>query len=158
MPGGEFPIFGGVRARKSQVCQVQTRMLRGKIRGSGMNEGLQQRSGDRQADVAAAGPADTAALPDCARFGGVVRTKGEFPVEGKLGWRFPIRLETRNGGRCWEARGGGKVCGYLPQFAGKKSFRVAEIFRFRGTLVARRDDRRTGSRKGGVTARLKEGR
>ncbi len=56
-----------------------------------MNEGLQQRSGDRQSDVAAAGPADTAALPDFARFGGAFTIGGEFPINGVLAGSLGIK-------------------------------------------------------------------
>ncbi len=68
-----------------RLARSKPEIFRGKIRGSVMNEGLQQRSGDRQSDVAAAGPADTAALPDFARFGGTFTRRRVSNIRRRAG-------------------------------------------------------------------------
>ncbi len=59
---------------------------------SNMNEGA-GRLNDRVgwADIAAAGPADTAALPEFARFGSAFTMGGEFPIKGVLAGSLGIR-------------------------------------------------------------------
>src|SRR5581483_5451138 len=79
-----LPRRGSVTTCEGCKRRSEPESFRRRIRGSVMNEGLQQRSGDRQSDVAAAGPADTAALHDFARFGGAFTIGGEFPINGVL--------------------------------------------------------------------------
>ncbi len=59
---------------------------------SNMNEGA-DRLNDRVgwAEIAAAGPADTAALPEFARFGSAFTMGGEFPIKGVLAGSLGIR-------------------------------------------------------------------
>ncbi len=55
------PRWSGGHARMGER-RSKPESFRGEIRGSVMKEGLPQRSGDRRADIAAAGPADTVGL------------------------------------------------------------------------------------------------
>ncbi len=125
----DFPIFCGAR-RTQRKTGTKMSAQRRKEAGSDMNERYRQLGTFRVRRTGLKAVSSHRTPKRFARFGSVLRTKGEFPIEGKLGVEFPIRLETRNVGLWLGSSGLGKsVTGSCRYFLIKNKYDVHHIFR-----------------------------